>query len=145
MEENMLAYLKELGTTQIEIDRVGEVLEGFRVLYLEPIDDIMVTDYVNEDGARILENLWFMSPSFLMEAKLFLSQDDYDITPYKNIVKYIDVKKENFDLRKASAKSRMKVFFLVGTHNNGELKGSQINCEYMCRFVEKYLIPNLEK
>ena len=66
-----------------------------------------------------------------MEAKQFLLQDDYDITPLTKKLKYISINKQDYDFIKATSKSRMIIRITTDNSVRGEFKSSQENCDYL--------------
>src|ERR1700688_4603711 len=80
-------YVKSLEVSDVIAQRAEQFLEWFKLFSPEPTDDVVIGDYVKEDGSRVLESLWFFSNSFMMEAKQFLNPelDDIDLAAIRAI------------------------------------------------------------
>lgn len=138
------AYLEAIEMPEPFRKRVFTAYEFYLKICAEKIIDVLVSDYLNEDGTRQYENLSFFSETYCMEAKQFITQDDFDITP---IVKmnYLRIQKNNYDFSKATEKSKLYVFFGMETRVRGEFKASKENCDYLKDIILKRLMPNLMK
>jgi hypothetical protein len=60
------------------------------------ITGMFVTDYIKEDGAREYENLWLFPQTYCMEAKQFITKDDFDIAPIRSRIHYWNIRKQDF-------------------------------------------------
>jgi hypothetical protein len=146
MKEYFTHYLESIGITDPIIKRIEEVYKFYeRILtdeLKEEIIDIFVTDYVLKDGTRQYENLWFFSKNYVMEAKLFIQQDDFDICPYVKEIDYLVIKKESYDFINFNEKSKLYMEYVSKT-NNGELKATKENCDHLKNIYLKYMLPNV--
>ena len=94
------AYLEAIEMPEPFRKRVFTGYEFYLKICAEKIIDVFVSDYLNEDETRQYENLSFFSETYCMEAKQFITKDDFDITP---IVKmnYLRIQKNNYDFSKS--------------------------------------------
>jgi hypothetical protein len=147
MRSEFVSYLKAIGMTDVLVKRVEEVYEFYRSVCPDEITDIFVTDFLKEDGNRDYENLWFFSQGYVMEAKNFVTKDEFDMTPLLKSVFYWLVEKQDYNFLKASEKSRLhiKVNFSVGLGMIGGLKASKENCDYLKDIFHKHLLANLSR
>jgi hypothetical protein len=147
MKEDFKNYLLSVGiTTKIETERIEEIYQFYQGIGMEDeITGVFLTDYIQSDGTRIFENLWFFSKNFAMEAKQFLGNDDFDITSLHKRVDYWDIQKRDYDFKKATDKSRLNMSFGIDTGRGGSLKASKENCDYLRDIFLKYVMSNLKK
>lgn len=138
-------YLVTIEMPEIFRKRVFAIYDFYHKICPEEITGVFVTDYLNEDGTRQYENLWFFSEKCLMEAKQFITKDDFDITPIKNIKSYIQIKKENYDFNKATEKSKINLTLGERFALECLIKASKENCDYLKEIILKYFIPELMK
>jgi hypothetical protein len=110
INEKFIKYLNNIEITEENLQkRILDIFEFYKNhLCPEPIQDIFVTDYITEE-LREYENLWFFSENYAMEAKKFISEDDFDITLLRKINR-IEIQKTNYDFRQANLKSRLILF-----------------------------------
>ncbi len=143
MKEEFRTYLEIIGLSEPLRKRVESILEYYKEICPEEITAIIVTDYIQEDGSRVYENLWFFSNSFIMESKQFISNDDFDITSLKNRIEYWQIQKSNYDFKKASETSRLYLKINIDTGVSGSFKTSKENCDYLKDIIHRYIKPNL--
>lgn len=145
MKSGFTKYMKHIGLTEVLQGRVEEIYQFYRGFCPEKVSDVFITDLVKADGTREYENLWFFSPNYVMEAKLFAFKDDFDMTPHKGRIQYLEVQKESYDCVKATDASRMYVNITLDTHVVCEWKASRENCDHLWRIVMEHLKPNLKR
>ncbi len=136
-------YLVTLEMPEIFRKRVFMIYEFYRETCSEEITDVFVSEYLNQDGTRKYENLWFFSETYCMEAKQFITKEDFDITPIKEKTSYIRIKKENYDFKKATEKSKLHLELGFTNEVRGNSKASKENCDYLKEIILKHFIPNL--
>jgi len=145
MKDKFVNYLQSIGMTKISIERVEIIQTFYKDICPDEITDIYVSEYLKEDGSREYENLWLFSKRYCMEAKLFLTKDDFDTTPIMKRIEYLKVEKQDYDFNKAIDKSRMYLNFQLDTRINGNLKASRENCDHLKSIIIKFVIPNLKE
>lgn len=148
MKEEFKEYLASIGIGDTLQKRVAQIYQFYQKICPDEIRAIFVTDYLQADGTRVYENLWFFSERYCMEAKQFVTTDDFDIEPMKNKVTYVQIKKQEYDFEKATEKSRFNVIAYLSIPAlgalHGELKASKENCDYLKDILLKYIKPNLQ-
>ena len=144
MKEEFITYLESIGITKTLHKKIETIHEFYREICPDEITGIFVTDYIKEDGAREYENLWFFSEKYCMEAKLFITKDDFDITPIHKMVNYWKIQKQDYDFKKATEKSRLLLRLDLATDILGEFKAAKENCDYLRDIILKYVVPNLK-
>lgn len=146
MNKEFYEYFDSIGISKILRERIETIYEFYKeLLPSSDIKDIFLSDYINESGERIFENLWFFSEEYAMEAKLFATQDNFDMDTIKNNVHYWTIEKTEYDFKTASSKSRMFLTFNIGDFRSGKLKASQENCNNLKKIFLKYTFPNFAK
>ena len=145
MEKAFIDYLENIGISGALLTKVEDVYKFFNEYLEHKIDDIFVSEYVDQDGSRIYENLWFFNENFCFEAKLFNIQEDYDSCVIKNNIEYFTIKKIDCDLiaNKTNDNSRMILDFRFKVSSiGGQLKSSKENCKYLSIIIKKYMKEN---
>ncbi len=148
MKEEFVDYLNSIGVSKTAQKKVADVHKFYEMVTSEEITAIFVTDYVNEEGQREYENLWFFTNSLVMEAKQFLTADEYDMVPLKGNIGRWEIKKQSYDFEQATSASRLSLEFTLGeglTLAGATLRGSEVNCDYLRDIFIAYVIPNLQK
>lgn len=145
MKDEWGAYLESIGIKELFLKRAEEVINFYQQIYQDQIEDIFVTEYLKEDGERVYESLFLFSKSLIMEAKQFLTVDDFDCVPFENNIRYWVIKKKEYNFLKALNKSRMTVEFAVSGGSSATLKASQGNCDHLKALFLKHIISNLVK
>jgi hypothetical protein len=145
MKEEFKKYLESIGITETLYKRVETIYEFYRNICPDEITDIFVTEYIKEDRTREYENLWFFSKKYAMEAKLFIEEDNFDITPIQNRIHHWRIQKQDYDFKKATEKSRIHLTFSIDLGVYAEFKASKENCDHLKDIIFKYVIPNLKE
>jgi hypothetical protein len=145
MKSEFIEYFKKIGLSDILQDRITVIYEYYQKILNNEISKIYVSEYLKEDGARMYEGLWFFSDKYTMEAKNFVSEDDFDMTVIDKRIQYWNVKKKDYDFEKATEKSRLSIYFTIDTGMSCDLKASKENCDYLKEIFFKYVVPNLKK
>jgi hypothetical protein len=145
MKSEFVTYLESIGITKPIQEKIEKVYEFYINICPEEISDIFVTDYIKEDGPREFDSIWFFSNNYIMEAKQFMSKDDFDISPIKGRIVYFSIQKQDYDFEKATEKSRLNLLFGMDTEVKARLKASKENCDFLHNISSKYILPNLKK
>ena len=145
MKEEFKKYLKDVDIIGAIGEKVERIYDFYREICPDEITGIFITDYIKEDGERVYEHLWFFSEKYCMEAKQFITTDDFDITPIKNrIIRWV-LKKQDYDFKKATEKSRLHLKFKMDTMIDCALKASKGNCDYLRAIILEYIVSNLKE
>ena len=143
MKEQFTEYLKSIGMSDVLIRRVETIHEFYRNIHPEEITGIFVTDFIKGDGNKEYESLWFFSKTHIMEAKLFISKDEFDMTPIQKKVTYWKIEKQDYDFVKATEKSRVNLQISFRNPIHGTLKASKENCDFFKDVFLKHIMPNV--
>jgi len=147
MRKEFVEYLNSIGVTKILQERIATIYEHFEQICPDEITDIFVTDYIKQDESREYEYLCFFSEKYFMDAKQFVAEDDFSINPIKKRLYALNIKKKDYDFKKATEKSRLFLHWYVdiGVGVEITLKASKENCDYLRDITLKYVVPNLEE
>lgn len=142
MTEVASDYLDEILVSRTTRARIRELQEQLSRLFPgDTVEDILLTDYVNDDGVRQFENLWFFTARSIHEARLFQEQDDIDWLPRPVSAQYSHFESQNYDFDAATDASRLKAYVAIGTTFNVTMKASGRNCDYMLQVLRTYVLP----
>ena len=142
MKDEFLKYLESIGMTKTPLKRVETIYAFYTEMCPDEITDIFVTDYITEDGTREYQNLWFFSTKCCMEAHSFITEDHFDMDVMRGGVHSWEIKKQDYDFKKATAKSRLHLKFYMSHPRFGELKAAKENCDYLKNIILKYVVPS---
>lgn len=146
MQQKFIDYLESIGIKSgILLDRIESIHRFYVEMCPDSIDDIFVTEYIDSDGKREYENLWFFSDRYIMDAKGFAAgSDDFVIAPITDRVAHYRIKKLNYDFKEATEKSRLHLMFRSNTAATANLKASKENCDALRDIILKYMMPNMK-
>lgn len=145
MKEEFIKYLNAIGiTTESLHKRIEQIYKECLEVCPEEIDDIFVEEYIKDDGSREIENVDFFSENYQFSANNFLTKDNYNLVRLKNKVILIKIHKQNYDLNKATEKSRINIHVTLEGMLGGDLKASKENCDYLKDIFIKYVKPNFK-
>lgn len=145
MKEDFSQYLKSVGIVDLFYERTEAILQFYEKLYPKEIEDIFVSEYIDNEGKRQYESLWLFSSQVTGEAKHFLTNDDFDATPISERVSYWKLNKADFDFENSTKKSRLTIEFHLVQNIVGRLKASQENCSHLYNLFLKHILPNMAK
>lgn len=135
-------YLNRMGiTTDILKDRVKLAYSVASQMCPEEIEEVFVSDYIEDDGTREYESVWFFSKGYCIEAHNFITENSIDIVRIKT--KHLVVELKDYDFKKATEKSRLRVLILLGEAIQGEIKAAKENCDVLRDITIKYFKPRL--
>lgn len=146
MKRAFEAYLNSVGIVGALVQRVDVILKFYESICPEEIADIYVSEYVKEDGSREYENLWFFSTNFVMEAKNFIQQDNFDMLTIKKRIPYWRIEKRDYDFVRGTDTSRLSLHFSTGPLGlSGNLKASKENCDHLRDILKSRILGNMER
>jgi len=113
----------------------------------EEVNKIFVTETENKEARRMLENLWFFSPNYVMEIKDFQNKgiENIDINELTGEVVYLQVKKNYSFFEDITESSNLYVYFRLSSYMDGELRASGENCRYLSEIMRDCFAKNLSK
>ena len=134
-------YLKKVGITPALKTRVELARRVASRMCPEEIEDILVNEYVQDDGTRVYESIWFFSKGYCIEAHNFITESSIDIVPIR--IKRVQVDFKDYSFVKATEKSRLRVLVLFGEGLEAEIKAAKENCDVLRDIILKYFRPRL--
>ena len=147
MKNEFIDYLESINIKEgALLDRIESIYKFYSEMCPDEIADIFVTDYIDSEGRREYENLWFFSDRYVMEAKGFAAgkKDDFDITPLKARVEHCAIQKQGYDFKEATDESRIYLLFKLDTGSIADFKASKENCDVLRDIVLRHVKPNLK-
>lgn len=145
MKKDFAQYLNGIGIVDLFYERAELVLQFYENLYPNEIEDLFVSEYIDNEGKRQYESLWFFSSRLAMEAKYFLAGDNFDATPVLERIKYWGLQKTEFDFENPTEKSRLTIEFSLVQNISGSLKASKEHCNHLYYIFKKYILSNMAK
>jgi hypothetical protein len=147
MKTEFKAYLDDINEPTAIKDRVNDLLEQYKNLFFEDIQDIFIEEYIDKNGEKTYEALHCFSKNFDFEITNFLFNDKIFIVPTKNNFDVFKiVEKEDYDFSVATDKSRLMISVSASGGNlSGRYLASKKNCEYLTKIIKTYIFPNFYK
>jgi hypothetical protein len=139
LKKEFIDYLRDINLPENFIAIVEKIYFFYNEVCPEEIQDIFISEYMAED-LREYENLWLFSENYLMEAKRFIKEDTFDMTPFKT-VEYWRITKIDYDFQNAINESRIHATIELNGGNTGEFKASKENCDQFKEIFLKYIVP----
>ena len=137
-------YFESIGLTDNFLALAEKYSEIYINIYGDDIKDCFVSEYLDSNGTKNYENIWFFSDNFVCESKSFLfAAPTYDTASIKNLISHWISSVENYELDRATLDARMTLEFTMSTHTKAFLRGSGVNCEHLVKILKTYVIPNL--
>jgi hypothetical protein len=144
MKDSFVTYLESVGMTAPLIARVEQIYAFYdRHIIPNQLADVFVSEYVDSAGLREYDSLIFFTEAFVVEAKQFVHEDDFDVSILRKQVTYIEIRKQDYDYEQATDASRLSVTFTLRSGITGEMKASRANCDHLRNRIAKHLVPNL--
>jgi len=141
MEETMAQYLKSIGITEIVEKRVNELLTQVETLTKEKAVDILIIDYVNEEGMKNYEDLRVWTDNYKLYISNFLTESIIIMSPINEYLSAVKISAKDFDFITLSTASRIFIEGKTIFDKIVPLKGSGINCKYIMQMFHKYIVP----
>lgn len=147
MKTEFKSYLNEIGISGAILERVEEIFKFYNEYLKFEIDEIFVCDYIDADGSRIYESLWFFSNKYCFEAKNFIISDNFDSDFYGKEVYTFNISKKDFNILEniSNDNSRLNLSFSFNPRRVGTLKASKSNCKQVVKIIENFIKPNLKE
>jgi hypothetical protein len=143
MKPEFVPYLESFVLPAPVMAKIESIFNFYTTYCEEDIANIFITDYVNNDGSRVLEDLWFFSEHYGMEAKQFITTDDFDMTSISKRIVYWDIKKQDYDFNTAVATSRLYIMLTFDSLVTADFKASGNNCSKLKEIFVQHILPNL--
>ena len=140
-------YLISIGIGEGLKTKIDAIYQHYQKIFAhilnEEINDIFVGEFIQQDNTRVYEEVVFFSDNFMTTSTLFSKKDNFDIGRLK-IIERVEIEYQDYDLQKATEKSRLLFRFHVDGLHGGENKASKENCDKLYSLYSKYIIPRLK-
>lgn len=144
MKKEFSDYLKDIvGLTGLFLERAEKAFDFYQTIFPDDIKDIFVSEYIDKEGNRQFESIYFVTSNLICEAKNFTIEEDFDFAPIKNKIVYCRVQRTAFDSKTTSNDSRMTVNISIEDRVHADFKASKENCKKLEAIFNQYLLPNL--
>ena len=80
-----------------------------------------------------------------MEAKFFMTTDDFDMAPINGRIEYWMIKRRSYDFKTVEENSMFRIAFKLNMGIGCELQASGKNCNYLKKIMDRYVMPNLKE
>ncbi|MFW9897564.1 MAG: hypothetical protein ACFFD7_17295 [Candidatus Thorarchaeota archaeon] len=144
MREEFNQYLKIINVdSPLIYKRIEELIIMMKNLHSEEIYDILIGEYINKEGERVISGLGIYSENFVVIFGNFLHDNEFSIYNHKKPLKSINIISQNYDFLEANQDSKLAInlFFRKEEGFSGIATG--INCDYLKKIVYKYFINSL--
>ncbi|MBW8042454.1 MAG: hypothetical protein FVQ85_21000 [Planctomycetes bacterium] len=145
MKPEFKQYLNKIGATQPIQERVEHFWHLCSRLAFQPLMDIFIDEYPNQDKTRVYDGLMFYSRYYTFAIPYFLTSEDITILAHYNLQDEIRITVKNFDFRKTNKDSLMNVELSYEKQTTGSYKASQENCIHLVKILRRYVKPYLYK
>jgi hypothetical protein len=135
-------YLKAVGMGDVLLERVAHLERSIGVVCPEEIKHIFVADYLQEDGIRGYEHLFFFSTNYAIQASNFVNRNEFDIDRIGKSIVNLKLDTKDFDFQVPTDKARLSVRYLTVGHLQAHLKASGENCAHLVTIIRDCLVPN---
>lgn len=144
--EELLKYLDELEAPSGPVrDRAKILFTLSEDLVPEKIESFFIDEYINQEGARVFEDLSFFTKSFSISVAGYLKNDGISVVLLsKRITGYL-LELKDYDLKRSKDTSRMSITLFMNAGQAGILKASKSNCNQLVSILKKRIIPNLQE
>lgn len=139
-------YLTEIGVTEPLRQRIDAIFELAAEMYgaiVADTTDILVTDYVQEDGSRVYEGVDFYFKDYVISSLDLTGNTDLRISKINTNVVFIQLRAKDYDFKKATDKSRLNATCSHTTATVSVFKAAKENCDHLKEIIRKYFFPNL--
>lgn len=137
-------YLEKMGiTTKVLSDRVQFLYDVASKICPEEIEQLFIEDNIKKDNTRAYGSLWFFSKGFMLEAHNFEMEYNIDIMPIKVIRVVLEL--NNYNLKEAEERSRLKVYINLPEDITGEWNAAKENCDVLRDIAFNYIMPKLNR
>ncbi len=138
MKPEWAEYFESIGLIGEFLDRARQVVDFYTIVCEDEIDDVFVSEYVDDENNRHYESMWLFSENRIAEAKSFLTEDRFDSAIPR--LKYWELTKRDYEFDETTKESRLNVRFSVIGEVSGELKASAENCSILKNVFLKHIL-----
>jgi hypothetical protein len=141
MRQDFNNYMKYIGLSPALTGRVQDFYGFWRMLCPEKIEWMFINDSIDKDGARLFESLLFFSANYGMEAKDFVSKENFHMVRIESPIVLFSVQTQDYDFKQATEKSRLYFRASLTASTSATLKAAKENCDCLWELVVNYFAP----
>ncbi len=123
-------------------DRINDLVDTANEVNKEMIEDIFVSEYLNADGTKVYESLWFFSPRYISETKQFRTSFILDVAVIDSRIHYYEIDSNGLGFKSINGESKTSVNFSTVGLITGTLKATGENCKHLKHIFSTYIRPN---
>lgn len=143
MQKSFLTYLNDIQVSGVMIKRIKNIYEEVKNFFNIEIDDLFVSNIINNNNDKEFVSLWFFTSKATIECKDFANKDDFDLTKMENLF-YIHITKTDYNFANTpNNNSRITINAQIGDVLSVNLMATGNNCKYAMNIAQKYLTPTL--
>ncbi|MHC1686335.1 MAG: hypothetical protein AB9879_01225 [Methanothrix sp.] len=146
MNDEFKTYLESIDLTKVMIERIANICDFYQDVLTakkDNIKDIFISEFIDNEGNRIYEDLWLFSDNYFLVSANFIGEDNFNIAYSFRTLKNLKIDKINYDFVKANDNSRLYIMYKKEYGFQGTLKASKENCNHLMEIFKKCLLPNL--
>ncbi len=143
MRPDFVEYLKGLGMGDVLVERVESIERSVLAVCPEDTLDLFVGEYIDEDGNRQYEKVFFFTNHYVVESRDFKNTNQFEIDYVRGSIINLKVTADSFDFLQPTDQSRLNVQHYATGELRAEFKASRENCSHLLEIVRRYLVPNL--
>lgn len=139
-------YYKSLGMGPVLIEKMSAIQDQFMHIVDDPPQDVVVSEYVTDDGQRQYLGAFFFSNKFVYEVENLMSeQPKLWIAKLADNIGSLGLTPRDYDFHEAKPASRLNLEcqWHRGTSFELNIKTSGENCSHLLQIITKYLKPSL--
>lgn len=137
-------YLSIFNFTKVRIERIESALTLNAKILQNEILDIFICEIKSApDGNKTFTSLWLITDRYMIECKEFLTEVDFDITPYVKKIKYCSIQAQKFDFETLEEGSSVEIYFALKGDVKGMITATDENCTHAFNFYKQYVVPNI--
>ncbi len=137
-------YLDTLGLTFAMSTRIESLIANCESITQQPVDDIVVSEYISDDVGRVFESVLCFTDNLIMEARIASDEgDQFDFVPLRRSVRHWVVTAKDYRLGNSSDSSRLSIEVWLADERVARFRASGRNCEHLMRVSIARILPNL--
>jgi hypothetical protein len=142
MKEQFVKYLETIGVSGPLLAHVDGIYSVCQQLIPTELEAIFLSDYVQEDGSRWYDFLWFFSPGYALAVPNLRDPDVLDVLATGSGVAQCTITRKAYDLANETSDSRLHVKLRLADGPQLELRASRENCRFLRDIVRQYFLAN---
>jgi hypothetical protein len=143
MNESVTNYMDRLGLTDPVRTRTTAIIDLVTDLGGQEPWRIFMSQYIDTEGTRILQDLWLFTDGLAWEAEQFLSSTDIISIPLSPIIR-LYVSPNDYSPGKPGPGSRLTIDFRLSDRLGGNLRASGDNCDALWNITQTIFVHALK-